>query len=222
MQRAGHRASVASDAVFLWLASVVTLCAGCSITFGVLGRAIDAQHEQTASIAESALADARTVAGRPVLERQAQLIDGRLRDLALDADTPSTVARFIRVAAQTAVQRHVELERIEERGATLAAVPAGLPQPAVAFEPIPLDVTLRGDYRSLLATIRALAVAPVTMEIEIATLERDGPPAGGATPAATRLTARLHVALQHLAPTPLTVVPSHSLAKEQTIHARSF
>jgi hypothetical protein len=89
-----------SDGVLLWLASVVTLGAGYYLTFGVLGNAIDRQHQRTAAISATMLANTQVLAQRPALELQAAAIAARLRRLNYGADTATSVARFIRAAVR--------------------------------------------------------------------------------------------------------------------------
>jgi hypothetical protein len=204
MRRAGG-----SDALLLWFACVAALCAGFYIAFGVLGAAIDLQHSRTGRISALMLADAEIAGQWPELARQERTITGRLAALQLHADTSATVARFIRGTARVAASRHVDLVEIDQRAAVAppATVPLAAAESAVdinALEAIPLDVTLSGTYRALLATICELAQVPLTMHIEIASIERDSSTAGNAP--GGPLTARLRVDLQRLSD-PLPPVP---------------
>jgi hypothetical protein len=179
------------DLAVLWLACAVALAAGAYATFGALGSAIDAQQRRTGAVADTVLSNARLSAQMPQFERDEQTAQRRLRALALDADRPTTVARFLHAATRAAADARVTLDEVDERATAQA------PSAAIGFDSIPLDVTLSGKYPDLLAAIRALARAPVSMKIEVAALERNTLPAGGAVPAP--LTARLHIVLQRLA-----------------------
>jgi hypothetical protein len=203
-----------SDSALLWSPCVVALCAGFYLAFGLLGAAIDNQHRLTGRLSAVMLADAEILATQPLLERETRAIEDRLSILALRADRPVAVARFIHAVTRIAAAQRVNLVQIDERPTTAAVSPPG--SGSVAFEEIPLELTLSGTYPSLLATIRELARAPVTMQIEIAAIERNMSATGDSAP----LTARLHVVLQRLAddtspPTPRTPVP-----EESTNHAR--
>jgi len=182
------------------LATVAVACAGYYLAFVALAGAIDAQHEMTARVADAIRTNTEIIAQRPALEREAQTLDKRMRDLDLRADRTALVARFVQTAARVAGERGVAIDRVEGRTAAAAPpAPSAAPQNAssVPFEPIPLEVTLSGTYSALLATIRELALAPLPVQIEIAAIERAGPGPDGAR-AAAPLTARLHLVLQHV------------------------
>jgi hypothetical protein len=186
------------DTLLLWLATIAVACAGYYIAFVALAGAIDTQHEMTARVADAIRTNAEVLAQRPALEREAETLDKRMRDLDLRADRAALVARFVQTAARVAGERGVTIDRVEGRTAIAAPLPpSAAPQNSstVPFEPIPLEVTLDGTYNALLATIRELALAPLPMQIEIAAIERAGP---GGTAVAAPLTARLHLVLQHV------------------------
>jgi hypothetical protein len=188
---------IGNDIFWLWFACAVALGAGWYLTFGLLGTAIETQQQRTGRISGLRLVQAQTLAQRPALEREGHTIEDRLRQLDLRADKPTVAARFIRTATRVAAAHQVNLDGVEERGTVAAADPAtGPPGNPFSFEPIPFDVTLSGSYRGLLATIGDLAQTPVSMQIAIAAIERNGPPAGDAANVA--LTARLHIVLQRL------------------------
>jgi hypothetical protein len=162
------------------------------------------------------------LAQRSDLEAQRGQLSAALGELQLQADRATTVARFIRVTAQIAALHRVSLERID--GGIAAPSPIVTPAAgaaraaAPALEPLPLDVTLRGSYADLIASIRDLARAPVTVRVVIAALERTSP--DGAAPPA--LTARLHVALLRLANPNFGARSMFPSAEDSAIHARSL
>jgi hypothetical protein len=212
-----------SDGVLLWLASVVTLGAGYYLTFGVLGNAIDRQHQRTAAISATMLANTQVLAQRPALELQAAAIAARLRRLNYGADTATSVARFIHAAVQVGAAQHVDVTGVDARSGAAAAGTtvvvhvartAGTPY---SIESIPLDVTLRGAYRPLLATIRGLARTSIPMRIEVASIDRDD--ATAPESADRQLTARIHVVLERLADDAARTAPAQP-NYEETTHAR--
>jgi len=192
------RSANGSDSAVLWLACAIAACTGAYTVFGVLGAAIDRQANSTGAIAERMQADARTLAQRPRLEWDERVLAQRRYALGLQADKPVLVARFIRSAEAIGAAQHVEIEHLEERP---AAATAGSDDPIArraefAVDSIPLDVSLRGTYRDLLAAIRALARVPLALRIDITALVRNseaGPPA-----ADFPLTAQLRVVIEHL------------------------
>lgn len=197
-----RRASTgANDRLILWLACVFALCAGCYIAFFRLSAAIDSQHELTAGVVSIVRANDRTLAARPELERTERRLDATLRKLDLGTDHATIVARFIRATAQIAAVHHTALEQIDERRSA-APDPRAAQRPAdeVILEAIPLDITLSGSYRDLLATVRGLAQAPFASRIEVAAIERG--PADDGTTSGTPLTARLGVTIERLIPAP--------------------
>jgi hypothetical protein len=209
-----------NDTALLWLACVLALGFGYYVVFGVLGTAIDREHDLTGGTSAMLQTNAHALAQRPALEREERSVGDRLRGLQLDADHPATVARFIHTASDIAAAQHVNLAQIDERRPAPTTYPA-LPQAqsgagAFAFEPIPLDVTLRGTYRDLLAMIRDLARAPITMQIEVAAIERNGGAADVA--AGGPLTARLHIVLQRLSDGVPLASQAHATPEET--HAR--
>jgi hypothetical protein len=212
-----------SDALLLWLACAFAACAGGGLAFGVLGAAIDAQHLRTAHVSQVAAVDARVLARRPSLEREAARLTTELRGLTVEADRPTIVAHFIRIASAATAAHHVTITEIEERSApmsTTAPLPSAAsaaggvpPAPGSNFEAIPLEVTLDGSYPDLLATIRELAQTPLVMQIHVASLERSAP--------GSALCARLRIELERLAAPPLTGRPVILAPSEDpSIHAR--
>jgi hypothetical protein len=189
----------------------------------VLGTAIDGRQQRGAEIAARLSADTRVLAQRSDLEAQRGQLSAALGELQLQADRATTVARFIRVTAQIAALHRVSLERID--GGIAAPSPIVTPAAGAAraappaLEPLPLDVTLRGSYADLIASIRDLARAPVTVRVVIAALERTSPDGAAAPPA---LTARLHVALLRLANPNFGARSMFPSAEDTAIHARSL
>lgn len=198
MNRSAPR-RINTDALLLWLAAIAVLCAGYYIAFIALANAIDGRHELTARVSDTIRANTAIAAQRPALLRERQNVAQRMRGFDLRADRAALVARFVQTAARIAVQRQVSLDRVDARTAA-AAAPASGGAPAdagsVPFEAIPLEVTLTGSYGGLLATIRALALAPLPMQLEIAAIERNALGPGDGTDTAP-LVARLHLILQH-------------------------
>lgn len=223
-KRSGENRS-AGDCFVIWLACIVALAAGCYIAFGLLGTAIDRQQQLTARVAGLQLTQARTLARRPALERDERTIEARLRVFDLRADKPTLAARFIRATTRIAAKYQVNLDGVEGRSAPATPVPtteaASLPGGAVSFEAIPLDVTLSGSYRGLLAAISELTQAPVAMQIDVAAIERNASPAA-TTSDAVPLTARLHITLQRLANDAPAVSLRLPAPEDVTTHARPF
>ncbi len=188
-----------SDTWLLWAACAVALYAGWYIAFDLFGNAIDRQELRSGRVAETLQATARDLAQRPRLEHAERVLDEHLRDFDIGADKPTTVAHFIGAAARIATAHHVNLDEVEQPGPAAAPFPEAetkrAPGSTFSFEAIPLEVTLSGTYADLLAAIRALAQAPVSMQIEIAAIERK--PAAASSSDAP-LAARLHVVLQRL------------------------
>jgi Tfp pilus assembly protein PilO len=202
------RAPAANDLSLLWLACVLALCAGWYVAFYRLGAAIDLQGDITAEAAATMKANTAIAAAGPKLERTERALDAALDSFDIRADHATAVARFIGEAARIAALHHAGLVQIDERRAG-AVDPHSSQRPAAGppFETIPLDVTLTGSYRDLVAAIRGLAQAPVAMRIEIASIERT-PGAGESGRPADVLTARLHVNVERLVEERPTVSPS--------------
>jgi hypothetical protein len=220
-------ATRSGDTALLWLACAFALCAGCYAAFGLIGTLIDRQRELSGQVADRLLADARILAHRPALETQVRAAEDRINALDLSADAPVTVARFIHAAAQIALEHHVELKQVDGAALSSAVVaPPAAAQPAEnePFESIPLDVALSGSYTDLLAAIRELAGAPLTMRIEIAAIERN--PTDPAASSSGPLVARLHIVLQRLPERAAVLAaaadPNHPVSEDASIHARSF
>jgi hypothetical protein len=208
-----------SDTLLLWFASLVLLVAGYGIAWGLLGAAIATQHELTERISDRLLGNAILLQGRPTLEAAARELDRRALPLALDADRPTTVARFIHLTTMVAERTGAAIGQIEDDRSALLQAP-GADDPGLALEPIILDVTLRGTYRALVATIRELVGSPLTMQIEVAAIERNN-----TAEQRQDLTAHLHVILEHVArvvPPPLSADRLSSVqAEESNVHAGS-
>jgi hypothetical protein len=223
LTKPAREARIAKDSGWLWFACAIALGAGYYIAFILLASAIETQTLRTGRIWGQRLAQARTLAERPALEREERALDDRLRTLDLHADKPTLAARFIRAASRIAAAHGVNLDGVDERATSPTPEPPPAPTlpPAgtFAFEPIPLDVSLSGSYGALLATMGELARAPVTMQIDVAALEPNAPVAGEAT-AAVPLTARLHIVLQRLIDdAPIASTPL-SIPEDLTTHAR--
>jgi Tfp pilus assembly protein PilO len=215
------RAPAANDLSLLWLACILALCAGFYVAFYRLGAAIDLQTDITAQAASTMHANAAIAATGPKLEQTEHALDAVLAGFDIRADHATAVARFIREAAQIAALHHAGLIQIDERRAA-AVDPRSSHAADPRFETIPLDVTLTGSYRDLVAAIRGLAQAPVAMRIEIASIERIAG-AGESGRPADLLTARLHVSVERLAdeiptssPSSLPTVP----VPKDVVHAR--
>lgn len=207
-----------NDTPLLWLACALVLCAGYYLAFYRLGAAIDRQHDLRNGVATLVRSNDAVLATRVAVSAQARRLDATIAALELSADHATVVARFIRQSADIAVAHHVVLVQIDERTVQSAGRTTESPD-APDFEAVPLDVTLRGSYRDLLATIRALAQAPLAIAIEIATIERAAGPDG--SPAGAPLTARLHMSVQRFADE-IPAVTSLTQTPEETAHARSF
>jgi len=218
------RAPAADDRSLLWLACVLALCAGYYVAFYQLGAAIDLQADITAHAASTIHANTAFAAGGPKLEQTERDLDAALDELDIRADHATAVARFIRETARIATLHDAGLVQIDERPAG-AVDPRSSQRPTAdpPLEAIPLDVTLTGSYRDLVATIRAMAQAPVAMRIEIASIERSAGASESGRPAEV-LTARLHVSVERLAdetPTPSPSAVPFVPVPEDVIHARS-
>jgi hypothetical protein len=138
-----------SDAVLLWLATILVACAGLYIAFVALAGAIDRQHELTARVADALRVNAEIAAQGPALEREQRMLDDRMRGFDLRADRAALVARFVQTAARVAGEHGVSLDRVDARAAAAAppatALAASSPS-SVSFESLPLEVTLSGGY----------------------------------------------------------------------------
>jgi Tfp pilus assembly protein PilO len=212
------------DVVLLWLTSLVTMCAGYFIVFDLLGGAVDAAHQRTASVSEQMLDNAGLLAQRPALAREVAAVDEQLHELRYQGDTPTAVARFIHLTANIAIARGVRLAQIDAHTASGFAAPettriARTSGGAITIEAIPLDVTLRGSYRALVQTIRDLASAPMPMHIEIAAIERDATVATD-TRSIGQLTARLHIVLERVSDEPPFPLGTPPLPEDPTTYAR--
>jgi hypothetical protein len=208
-----------NDTLLLWFASLVLLVAGYGTAVGIIGAAIDTQHQLTAGVVAARLANAALLEQRPRLEAAERDLAQRATSLELEADRPTTVARFLRLSTRVAAAAGAHVGQIEDVRST--APPTELAErDGPAFEPINLDVTLHGTYRALVATIRALAQSSLTMQIEVVAIERDG-----TTDRPDALTAHLAVVLEHvarLAPPELPTDHRSPLSPEDVgVHARS-
>jgi hypothetical protein len=110
------------------------------------------------------------------------------------------VARFVRLTAQIAAAHGTKLSSVDERMAsTIASAPASATAVTVvapvALDAVLLEATLTGDYRSLLATMRALIASPLPLQLELTSLARTGVPDA----ASAALTARLRVSIERFA-----------------------
>lgn len=191
----------ARDAALLWLACGVALCVGWYVAFVVLGSAVDREHERTADVAAALRADSALLAQRSQFAADERALEERLARAQLDAAPPTAVARFVRLAAHIAAAHGAKLTSVDERTASPAAPSSAAQLGAVPFDEIPLDATLAGDYRSLLATMRELAASPLPMQLELTSLARTGD--------ANALTAHLRVTLERFAGG-ATDSPAHS------------
>ncbi|MGD0473590.1 MAG: hypothetical protein ABSB70_10260 [Candidatus Velthaea sp.] len=211
-----------ADARLFWLACIVVLCAGYYVSFVVLATAIDRQHEETARVSDAVRLNAQIAAQRPQLELEQRAADELVRSFDLRADRATLVARFVQSAVRIAGERHVSLDQVDARGTAAASAPASAPgqnaNGGFSFESIPLEISLRGNYAALLATIRDLARTPLPLQIEIAAIEREGPAAGNN---AGPLTARLHLMVQRLADDVPAGVALHQLPEDGTSNVRS-
>ena len=184
------------DRLALWFACALLAGAGWYFAVFRLNAAIDRQHALTANIASIAHADARLVAARPQLERSQAQLEAAIDALDLRADRAAIVARFIGELTRIGALRSVTIAAIDERSAAATATGAASPR----FETLPLDVTLTGTYRNVVAAIGDLARARVALRIELASLER-GTDTDGSFGTA-QLTAHLHVGVQRLVGAP--------------------
>jgi hypothetical protein len=133
-------------------------------------RALDAAR--TAIDARRAVA----AAARSSLEQHARLRAAIAR-FHLDAGRAASVDRFLGVAF-AAANRHGAAIRALQAESQTARQATG---PGPLFEEIPLQLTLRGSYAALLATVRDLAAAPIAARITIDALAPEdrtgsGPP----------------------------------------------
>ena len=211
------RRGSSNDRTVLWLACALVLCAAYYIGIYQIGAAIDTQHDLAGQVGSIVRANQATLGERPQLERAAQRIDATLRQFDLSADHATTVARLIRETARVAASHHVRLEAIDERRITAGdqrTAPRTGADPD--FEAIPLDVTLTGTYRDLVASIRDLAQAPLVIHLEVASIERSI--ADDSTERGARLTARLHATVERLSATTPAAPPSATDPPEK-LHA---
>lgn len=195
-----------TDAKLIRFAAVLTVLAGYAFVFRAGEARIGAMAAGNVRIAEQVRDDERTMASRPTLAADRARLRRRLRSAELAADRSALVARFVRDAAALAVQRRTAITTITAGTATSAGGAAGsagnaaqtTPRPPladVAFDDIPLDVTVEGRYADVLATIRALSTGRVLASVDVTSLARKS----ASSPDAT-LTASLRVVLQRVVP----------------------
>ena len=196
------------DVLLLWAACCFTMCLGSYVIFGRLESAIGQQTDRTGDLAMLARSRAAIHAGVPALNNNIATIEATLRGLQLDAPRPVAVASFIRCVTRIAAAQRVELLQIEEADGRADTAAGSVAGQALDLEAIPLNVTLSGSYRNLLAAICALASAPILVRIDIADVERTTVTAPGA--ASQPLTAHLHVELERLGNGRSIFTPAHA------------
>ena len=170
-------------------AAVFVALAGYLVVFHAGEHRLGARIGANAALAAQLRDASRILESRPALEAERARLRQRLREVDLDGDRSSLVARFVHAAARIALANRTTIPTIAASGSP-GATDAGAP-----FETIPLELAVEGRYVDVLATIRALSSSRVLASVDVVSLARKNTDAGDAT-----LVATLRVLLERLAP----------------------
>lgn len=129
-----------------------------------------AGRDRALAEATAAIDARRAVAGRlqAALAEQAR-VRAALAPLHLDAGRTASLARFLGIAVAAANRHGADVGGLQSGSPGAppeAAVPAAAGTPP-AFDELPYQLTLRGSYAAVLATIRDLTAAPVAARVSI-------------------------------------------------------
>lgn len=202
-----------TEAKAIRFGAVLVVAAGYAFVFRAGEARIGEQLARNAQIVEQLRAGERTAASFAALESERTRLLEQLRRLQVSGERSLLVARFLRDAAAAARARRTTITAVTASGAqpVIAATAQPTPTPRVqndpagvnaglAFDGIPLELTVEGRYADVLATVRALSAGRVPATVDVSSLARKN----AGVPDAT-LTAALRVVLERvmLEPTPV-------------------
>ncbi len=184
------------DAKAIWFCAVLVVLGGFFFVFRVDEDRIDERLAANAGAAAQLAADERRLRTVPSLETERRRLRQRLRQVDLEGDTGSLVARFLHDAAAISARHHTVIASIAAAAPLALATPTAPPAvTTAAFDGLALDLTVEGRYADVLATIRDLSAARVLAAIDVTSLARKT-----STSTDPTLSATLHVVVERLVP----------------------
>jgi hypothetical protein len=150
-------------------AALLIVIAGYALVFRPLEAQIGERYVEIDAV-RVALEHSLTMAGRiPTLERERIGLEMQLRRVHLGDRRAATVDRFLRTVAGISARDDVAVESVAAGFRPPPAATAGAAQ-APLLEELPLEMTLRGQYRDVIRAARDLNDADAAARITLASL----------------------------------------------------
>jgi hypothetical protein len=210
-----------TDAKAIRFGAVLVVLAGYAFVFRAGEARIDEQLVRNAQTLEQLRADERTTASVAALESKRHRLLEQLRRSDIGGERSLVVARFLRDAGTAARARRTTITAVTAGGAqpvnaasaqraTAGRVENGSRASAgVAFDGVPLELTVEGRYADVLSMVRALSAGRVPATVDVSSLARKNPGAPDAT-----LTAALRLVLEPVMLDPMPVPEPNDVPRQ--------